>query len=1179
MTTFHRAARLTAVLTTATLIAAVPAVWAPTAATAAPASISVGALTTNGRVDPLGIPGSPPVFGWQLASDERAESQSAYEIEVGTAASADDVWRSGRVESSAQVDVAYEGPALEAATEYHWRVRVWDGDGEASDWSDDASFETGLLTADDWGDADWIGRDAAYTDWTDYTTTVEFDLNAVAFGTFLRATSASNAYMWQINVGTTASAVPKLVPHRLVNGTYTLLSAVDLTAHGFTRAELLDGAHTISFAIEGDRISTTLDGTAIDSREVSDHPYGGVGVRTFGDESVDVRSIDVTAADGTELAHPDLADGNPFSAGTATSGGVLVSGGSDALLRTAESNAPLLRREFAVDADKTVSSARVYAAAHGIYELSLNGEKVGDQHLAPGYTEYDKRIQSQTYDVTDQLSAGANAFGAALGDGWWAGKIGLAGKGQYGSDLSLVARLKIEYTDGSTDWVDTGSDWAWATGPFAATDLQIGETYDARAERPGWGTAGYDDAGWAPVRIEESDTAKLSPQPDEPIRETEVLDTVEVTEPTDGTTVYDLGQNMVGVPRVTITGRAGQTAKIRHAEVLNPDGTIYTANLRAALATDYYTFAEDGTITYEPTFTQHGFRYIEISGLDEAPPAEDVRGAVWGSDISRTGRLETSNTMVDQLLSNVSWGARGNFLSIPTDTPARDERLGWTGDINVFAPTASYMFDMRGFLGKWMTDVRDEQKADGQIPAVVPSTKGAFDASGPGWQEAVVSVPYALFRAYGDLDVVRTNWAAMQKFYDFAASRIGEDNLGAHSSSFFTNDDWLSLEKTSGAANEAKSTALWADTARMMAEMAEALGDPRADEFADRAAQIKADFTAAYVASDGTVAGGTQTGYALALGMGLIDDPELRALAGERFVAKLAQTDNHLTTGFIGTPYLLPALSAIDRDDLAYEMLLKEDYPSWGYEIANGATTVWERWNSIQPDGSFGPVDMNSFNHYAYGAVADWMHQHIGGIRIDDPGYRSSIIEPTPGGGISEASGSIDTVYGELSSSWRMTDESFALDAAVPVGTTSTIRIPAPSLGAVTESGTPVGDAEGILDAEYDAAEGKAVITVGSGTYAFQAGSADPEIVVSAVTRCVAGAVQVVATVENTGDAELALTVSTAYGEKLIAALAPGKKRSIAFSSRADAVEAGEVAASWGDGAEATAGYAARDCG
>jgi alpha-L-rhamnosidase len=1059
-------------------------------ATAAPAStgISVEAQTTNGRVNPLGITTAAPTFGWTSTAAGRDVAQSAYEIQVGTTAGADDVWSSGKVSSNEQTDIDYQGPALISATRYYWRVRVWDGNGSASDWSDSAWYETGLQNASDWGSAAWVGRPAAtYSNWTNYTATIDFHLNAVAFGTYLRASDVNNAYMWQLNVGDTTSSVPLLRPHVKKNGTYTLLGEIDLRPFGFTRASLLTGTHHLRFELSGATVKTYLDDLLVDTRTNSTFTAGRIGIRTYGSESVNISGVKVVAADSTVLANPALASTNPLNGGALSNGQLVVSGSTDALFSGQESYEPLLRRSFTLDPDKTVKSARVYASAHGVYQLQLNGKRVGDEYLAPGYTEYDKRIQSQTYDVTDLVKSGSNAIGAEMGDGWWAGKVGLAGKGQYGTDLALIARMKVTYTDGSIDWVDTDDHWTWSAGPFVATDNQLGETYNANFEQAGWDTASFDDASWSPVVARSSDTAKLSPQPDEPVRQTGTVTTKNVTTPTSGVNVYDLGQNMVGVARVTITGKAGETVKIRHAEMLNPNGTIYTENLRAALATDYYTFAADGTITYQPTFTQHGFRYIEISGSSTLPPADDVEGIVLGSDLANTGSLSTSDTMLNQLESNVRWGARGNFLSIPTDTPARDERLGWTGDINVFSPTASYLFDMRAFLDKWMQDVRDEQTTDGQIPAVVPSTKGAFQDSGPGWEDAIVAVPYALYQAYGDLSLVKENWSAMQRFYDFAAAKIGSDNLGSYNDTFFTTTDWLSLDNSSGTSNDVKTTAIWADTVRMMAELATAMGDPRATEFTTRFAQIKQDFVAAYVKSDGTIVGGAQTVYAMALGMNLIDDPALKDQVGAKYVANLAKSDNHLQTGFIGTPWLLPALSNIGRLDIAYDLLLKKDYPSWGYEISKGATTVWERWNSLQPDGSFGPVDMNSFNHYAYGAVLNWMHQNIGGIAIKEPGYRKSLIAPQPGGGITHADDSITTVYGKLSDTWATTDDGITMNVTVPVNTTSEIHIPATSLWSVTESGRLLSKAEGVRDLTYDAEAREAVVTVGSGTYQFAA--------------------------------------------------------------------------------------------
>lgn len=1065
----------------ALFVGALPAFLAPAAHAAE--AYAVGSLTTNGRIDPLGIPGADPVFGWKTSSTARGVVQTGYEVEVGRTPGANDVWDTGRVTSADQVDVAYAGPDLTAATQYFWHVQTWDATGKSTGWSEPATFETGLLSASDWDGADWVGKQAPdYSGWTDYTATLDFRLRSTAFGTYLRADGVNNTYMWQINV---SSGNPVLVPHAKVNGQWSVLANVDLRPFGFTAAGLLDGTHNVSFTLEGDTIKTTLDGKLVDTRTATQRRSGQVGVRTYGSEAVEISRISVVAKNGSVLAAPERITPGTFSAGSIENNTAVFSGTTEGLLNSQESAAPLLRTEFATTAGKTVENARAYAAARGVYELSLNGKKVGDQFLAPGYTEYDKRIQSQTYDVTSLITSGTNSWGAALGDGWWAGKVGLAGKYQYGQDLSLISKLRIQYTDGSVQWVDTGDDWTWAPGPFIATDNQLGETYDASQERVGWNRPGYNASGWKPVIVRPSVTAKLSPQPDEPVRATQVLDTKNVTTPAAGVTVYDLGQNMVGVPRVTLTGRAGETVKIRHAEVLNPDGTLYTANLRAALATDYYTFASDGTVTYQPTFTQHGFRYIEISGIASVPAAARVKGVVLGSDVAPTGTLTTSDAMLNQLVSNVNWGARGNFLSIPTDTPARDERLGWTGDINIFAPTASYMFDMRSFLGKWMTDVRDEQKASGSIPSVIPSTNGAFDETGVHWEDAVITVPHALWNAYGDRAVLEQNWDAMAKFFAYARNSAGSDNLEPGRATWFSGD-WLHLDDPSD--QGVLGTAAWAQDVRMMADMAAALGkNDLAQEYRSLYQDVRRAFTDAYVAADGTVRGNSQTGYALALGMDLITDADVKQRAGEKFVAKLALTDNHLRTGFVGTPWLLPALTAVGRQDLAYTLLQKKDYPSWGYEIEKGATTIWERWNSIQPDGSFGPVDMNSFNHYAYGAVADWMHQNIGGIRIGSAGYKTSVIAPKPGGGLTAGSAKISTVYGDLSSQWSTSAEGFTLTAQVPVNTTSEIRIPSTNAWSVTDGGVPVRAAAGVTAVRYDAATSETVISVGSGTYAFAA--------------------------------------------------------------------------------------------
>ena len=882
-------------------------------------ALSVGAMTVNARVDPLGISREDISLGWAIEAEERGTVQSAYQVRLRETESGAELWDSGRVASDRQVDVRVpDSISLTSGQRYAWQVRVWDGTGRASDWSAPAWFEIGLCSPQDWSGAKWIGR-------------------------------------------------PKSDP---------------------------------------------------------------------ADESL-----------------------------------------------------PLLRGT--VEIPKPVKTARLYASAHGIYQLSINGARVGDQFLAPGWTDYTRRIQAQTYDVTALLRLGRNALGAMLGDGWYRGKVGLNWPGVYGDTLALVAKLHVTYVDGTTQTFVTDGQWRTSTGPFTQADLQDGDSYDARREPRGWDTPAFDATAWTPAAVVSEDLTRLVPQPDEPVRATGVLAVRERTEPAPGEFVYDVGQNMVGVARLRLTGRAGQTVQIRYAEELHRTGErrgrLYTENLRTAKVTDRYTFARDETVVYQPTFTQHGFRYIEITGLDAPPAPGDVEGVVLGSDLPDTGDLRLAHPMLDQLVRNIRWGQRGNFLSIPTDTPARDERLGWTGDIAVFAPTAARFQDTRAFLSKWMDDVRDAQTPDGNIPAIVPFPRRQFGETGVGWADAFIAVPYAVWRATGDTRILRQNWAAMQRFHRFVHDSATHDgNLLEEGRSSWFSGDWLNLEQVDRLEeHRVIATAYFAENTRLMAEMAAALGeDALAKDWAALVPKIREAFVAAYRAPDGSIYTGTQTVYAMALGMDLIADPAQRAQTAEKFVEKLAADNFHLRTGFLGTPWLLPALSRIGRDDLAMRLLLNEDYPSWGFEVRMGATTMWERWNSIRADGEFGPVDMNSFNHYAYGAVGDWMFQHLGGLQPVEPGYKQVRIAPLVGhGGLSQARGSLRTPYGLLACDWQLAGGELTLAIAVPANTSAEVVIPAKNADAVHESGRPVAAAPGVKASTFK--DGRLTVQLGSGSYVF----------------------------------------------------------------------------------------------
>ncbi|CAN5236969.1 hypothetical protein BH09ACT1_BH09ACT1_26510 [soil metagenome] len=746
-------------------------------------------------------------------------------------------------------------------------------------------------------------------------------------------------------------------------------------------------------------------------------------------------------------------------------------------------SAPLLRSQFSVA--KSVSSARVYAAARGVYELSINGTKVGDQQLAPGFTDYRKRIQYQTYDVTSLVQNGQNAIGAMIGDGWYAGNIASFGPEHWGSAPSLIAQLRLDYSDGSHDVVKTDSSWLTAPGPIVESDIIMGESYDAGLLPAGWNTASAATEGWTPVAVvdpaDSAVTALLQPQTDQPVRVTAKRIPVSRAQSAPGTWIYDMGQNMFGVASMDRTGASGSTASIRYGEMLNPDKTLYTANLRSAKATDHFTFATTGTSNYTPLFTYHGYRYLEITGVTTPPTIAQVIGLVWGSDLPTVGTLDTSDAMLNQLQSNITWGQRGNFLSVPTDTPARDERLGWAGDINVFSPTASYNQDTQAFLSKWLVDLADSQYSDGDLPGVAPSSPGVTIKEGTGWSDAAITVPYMLYNSYGNTGVVRQSYEMMARFMAFLETSAGASLI--RTSGDYA--DWLNLDDPTSA--ELLGTAYYAHDARLMSTMAASIGETTdAAHYADLAERVTAAFASRFIADDGTVEGNSQTGYAMAIGMGLVPSKTLPSV-GEKYLQTIADHDYHLSTGFLGTPWLLPALTAIGQQDVAYRLLTTDTFPSWGYEVASGATTMWERWDSLKPDGSFGAVEMNSFNHYAYGAVGDWMYRNIGGITPTSAGYRTFDIAPSPGGGLTRATGTLDSGYGTIVSDWTTAGAGFTLDATVPVGTTATVKLPGEESSAITEGGDSLDRVDGIT--VVSATDGTVVLTVGSGHYVF---SSDP---------------------------------------------------------------------------------------
>ena len=760
----------------------------------------------------------------------------------------------------------------------------------------------------------------------------------------------------------------------------------------------------------------------------------------------------------------------------------------------AKSNpSPLLRREFLIN--NKIARARLYATAMGLYEMSLNGRRVGDEYFTPGWTSYDFRYQYQTYDVTNALKNGANCLAAMMGDGWFRGRLAWDAKNNrnhYGKKLALLAQLVITFKDGAQQVVSSDENWKSSTGPVLLSDIYDGETYDARLEQPGWNTAGFDDKNWKSVTILEPPKAKLVASAGPPVKAIEEIAPVKVLKTPAGDTVLDMGQNMVGWIRFRVSAPAGTTITLRHAEGLDKAGDFYAENLRAAKQTIRYTAKGQGTETFQPHFTFQGFRYVTVSGWPGEVSPRDFTGVVVHSAITRTGSFETSNPLLNQLQHNIIWGQKGNFLDVPTDCPQRDERLGWTGDAQVFARTASFNHSTAAFYTKWLKDVALDQEDDGAVPFVIPNVlshqtrKG--EAASAGWADVAVIVPWVVYQSFGDKRILEEQYPSMKAWVEYMRRQAGEKYIWSTGHSF---GDWLAFATTRsdypGATTDKDliQTAYFARSTVLLAKTAAVLGkNEDAAEYASLEEKIKGAFQKEFVTPNGRLASNTQTAYAMALAFDLLPEAQ-RAEAAAR-LADDVKKFGHLTTGFLGTPLLCQTLSDYGYLDLAYMLLSRTKYPSWLYPVTKGATTIWERWDGIKPDDSFQDPGMNSFNHYAYGAIGEWMYRVVAGIDLDEthPGYKHILIQPQPGGGLTFANASVDSMYGQVASMWKVADDKFTLNIEVPPNATATVRLPKAKLERVTEERKPVAGRTDLLGARQ---VGDAVLVdVGSGKYVFE---------------------------------------------------------------------------------------------
>lgn len=759
--------------------------------------------------------------------------------------------------------------------------------------------------------------------------------------------------------------------------------------------------------------------------------------------------------------------------------------------------APLLRRDF--KAEGGLVKARIYTTSLGLYELRLNGQRVGDAVLAPGWTSYDHCLQYQTYDVTGLIREGDNTLGAMLGDGWYRGYLGFTGaRNLYGDRLGLLLQLQLTYTDGRVEIIGSDGQWRATPGPIQMSDIYLGETYDARQEKPGWDTAGYDDSDWRSVRQLDHPKEIIVAQVGPFIRRHEELRPVSILHSPRGETILDFGQNMVGWVKMRVRGTAGTTITLRHAEVLDQQGNLYTENLRRADQTTRYTLKglTGADEVFEPHFTFYGFQYVAVEGFPGEPTPDNFTGVVVHSDTPPTGTFECSNPLINQLQHNIVWGQKGNFVDVPTDCPQRDERLGWTADTQVFIRTACFNMNVATFFTKWLRDLSADQR-NGSVPHVVPNVIAktgsgelteAGDAGAAVWGDAAVICPWTIYLCYGDTRLLEEQYDSMAGWVAFIRSRADEDYIWRKGFQF---GDWLDYRgqddrlPTPVTNYELIATAFFAYSTHLLANAARVLGKTSdAERYADLANKVKAAFNDEFVTPAGRVGPNTQTAYLLALHFDLLPEA-VRPLAVKRLVAEIRKGQYHLTTGFAGTPYLCHVLSRYGHTDVAYKLLNQESYPSWLYPVKQGATTIWERWDGIKPDGSFQDAGMNSFNHYAYGAIGDWLYQVVAGLEVDPdaPGYKHIALRPEPGGELTRATAELRSVYGLIRSAWTLENGRFNWQITVPANTRATIYVPSADESGVTEGGKPAREAAGVTFLRLE--NGRAVFGVESGTYTF----------------------------------------------------------------------------------------------
>lgn len=1075
-------------------------------------------LTTEYMDRPMGIDVKQPVFGWQMQSDRYGAAQTAYRIVTATSKenleNGTYTYDSGTVNSSASVCIKYNGPELAPCTRYYWQVLVTDERGKVHE-SPASWFETGLMGGL-WGNAMWIASNKMQLSPYRFDYAIEYDVETAKPGPakFIFGAPQEDCYVF-VMLDTRDSAKVMLgnalynketVQHTL--NVSNIIPPADATKKHHIRLEVRGGGnYDVKVSLDG-RVISQGNQTSINCMRDS---IGRPQARLF--------SIGYRQPQGFDAVFSNIkllnykwdnlvlnSDPKTYNA-KGDNKAVLWMPGSDV-------NAPIMRKN--VNVGKEVKRARLYATARGAYWFYINGQRVGDGYLNPGWTDFRHRIMYNTYDVTQMLRQGNNALGIELGHGWFCDDFGWAGAmwgDQYGYKPSALAMIKVEYSDGTNETFVTDNTWkVYNGGPLYVNNLYHGVIYDARREVDGWKEPGFNDAAWEKVAI-------LPPPPASTeiqgyvgleIKNNITLTAKKMTR-IGNRFIYDMGQNFAGVPRLkNMKGRKGQTITIHFAEMLYPEtvpenprapltrehyernkGQMYMDNYRSAISTDYYTFrgAPEGE-TFEPPFTQHGYRYVSIDGLDEPLPLEDVEGIVLESVGEQISRYETSNADINQLFNNIVWGQRGNFLAVPTDCPQRDERLGWTGDANVFCRTSTYNMMTGPFFNRWFYTLRDQKSDNGDVGGYYPSLGGTKEGAprsgferGCGWSDVTITVPWEMYQQYGDLGFVERHYGAMKDYMKFLESQA-KDYI--YPDAFYWGD-WLAPMPTN---ISMLSTAYFGYDARLMREMAKALGKTDDAVYYDKLYRnISRAFCNYFFDSEGyTIEGNhegtprmdTQTSYLLPLAF--LELPEdLQQKAVKHLLEAIERSNYHLQTGFLGTPLLCNVLSNFGHNDIAYRLYTQTEYPSWLFPVKQGATTMWERWNSYTIKEGFGEVSMNSFNHYAYGAIEEWIMSHNLGIQRDEnrPGYKHILMQPKIDDTFSFVKGGFRSVYGDIASAWEIKPSGTEIEFTIPANTTATFTLPVSSMDNLKlKKGK-----KGVSSKSFD--DGKAVYELKSGTYKF----------------------------------------------------------------------------------------------